>query len=154
MMARQSVRFKLTGGVRPVSLVCAIWLVLAALVPGSARAADPNAIMGGGPQVSPPAPAEGSSALVRLAGTYTAEGRNADGSRYTGSVAIRIEGARARFRWDIAGQVYTGTGLLAGNVLTVDWGQADPVIYIVNDDGTLSGTWDRGRASERLVPRR
>ncbi len=134
-------------------------LAIGVLVPGNALAADPNALMGGGPQgaeapATAPAPAEDGSLLERLAGAYKAEGRNADGSRYTGSVTIRIDGERARFRWDIAGQVYTGTGLLAGNVLTVDWGQADPVIYIINDDGTLSGTWDRGRASEKLVPRR
>ncbi|MDJ0931064.1 hypothetical protein [Breoghania sp.] len=65
-----------------------------------------------------------------------------------------MAGDIAHFRWDIAGQIYRGTGRLNGNVLTVDWGLADPVIYIVNDDGTLSGTWDRGRASERLVPHR
>lgn len=128
--------------------------LLLSAAPG-AVAQDPNAAMGGTaaprPSVSPPAP---ESALARLEGLYTADGRNANGSRYTGRVAITVNGNLAQVRWDIAGQVYSGIGRLAGNVLTVDWGQADPVIYIVNDDGSLSGTWDRGRASERLTRRR
>jgi hypothetical protein len=45
-----------------------------------------------------------------------------------------------------------GQGTLNGSMLTVDWGQPDPVIYQVMHDGTLEGTWARGRAKESLTP--
>ena len=93
------------------------------------------------------------SALDRLAGQYDVDGRNPNGSQYDGRVEITVRDDVAYFRWDIGSQVFKGQGTLAGNVLTVDWGQADPVIYIVQDDGSLHGTWSNGRASERLTPR-
>jgi hypothetical protein len=34
----------------------------------------------------------------------------------------------------------------------VNWGQSAPVIYRVEDDGTLRGTWSNGRATEDLTP--
>lgn len=88
--------------------------------------------------------------IENLAGTYKVEGRNTDGSRYSGEVTITVQGDVANFLWSIAGDTYRGTGTLKGTVLTVDWGAKDPVIYQVNSDGSLDGTWAGGRASERL----
>jgi hypothetical protein len=88
--------------------------------------------------------------IENLAGTYKVEGRNTNGSRYSGQVTITVQGDVANFLWSIAGETYRGTGTLKGTVLTVDWGAKDPVIYQVNPDGSLDGTWAAGRASERL----
>ena len=88
--------------------------------------------------------------IENLAGTYKVEGRNTNGSRYSGQVTITVQGDVANFLWSIAGETYRGTGELKGTVLTVDWGAKDPVIYQVNSDGSLDGTWAAGRASERL----
>lgn len=89
--------------------------------------------------------------IESLEGTYSVEGYNTNGSRYTGRVYITVKNGVAFFRWEIANDTYHGQGTLNGSVLTIDWGAADPVIYQVNPDGSLDGTWDRGRASERLV---
>lgn len=89
--------------------------------------------------------------LANLEGTYAVDGRNTDGSRYSGRVFITVEGDMAHFRWEIANQTYGGQGTLNGNVLTVDWGAKDPVVYQVNPDGSMDGVWAGGRASERLV---
>lgn len=89
--------------------------------------------------------------LANLEGTYAVDGRNTDGSRYSGRVFITVQGDTAHFRWEIAGQTYRGQGTLNGTFLTVDWGAQDPVVYQVNPDGSMDGVWAGGRASERLV---
>ena len=89
----------------------------------------------------------------KLAGKYTIDGRNPNGSRYRGSVIITVEGATYNFLWRISnGSTYHGKGRLHGDTLTVDWGQKDPVIYRVKDDGTLRGRWANGRGTENLTP--
>ena len=67
---------------------------------------------------------------LALEGNYNCTGTNPDGT-----------------------QTLTGTGALSGNTLTADWGDKWPVIYKVNVDGTLEGTWSNGRATETLIPR-
>ena len=85
-----------------------------------------------------------------LVGKYTAQGRNPDGSRYQGTVAISKEGEIYHFQWWIGNQTYRGKGTLSDGVLTVDWGDSQPVIYQVMADGALKGTWAGGKASENL----
>ena len=48
---------------------------------------------------------------------------------------------------------HRGVGVLDGRVVTVDWGDATPVIYVVMEDGELHGTWADGTALEKLTPR-
>ncbi|MDC7787212.1 caspase family protein [Rhodoplanes sp. TEM] len=83
-------------------------------------------------------------------GRYRVAGRNADGSRYSGSATLRPDGDRIRLSWRV-GSGYQGTGRLAGNVLTVDWGGATPIVYGLGADGILRGLWDAGRAEEVLT---
>ena len=52
-------------------------------------------------------------------------------------------------RWSV-GTVYSGTGVLQGQVLTVTWGAAFPAIYVVMPDGELHGTWANGEGLDRL----
>jgi hypothetical protein len=87
-----------------------------------------------------------------IAGLYTVEGRNPDGSSYGGNVSIGILGAdQYVLNWDV-GSSYEGTGTLSGDVLTVEGDFSDPVFYLVMPDGELHGTWADGRGLERLEP--
>lgn len=87
-----------------------------------------------------------------LEGVYNARGTNPNGSQYTGTCRVTNIGEnRYRFEWSVGGS-YRGIGTLVGNTLTVDWGSEAPIIYKVQADGTLVGTWANGRASETLRP--
>jgi hypothetical protein len=85
-------------------------------------------------------------------GSYVAQGRNPNGTTYSGRVAIGRMGDRYRFDWQVGSSSYRGVGTLDGNVMVVDWGAATPVIYSIGADGILRGLWDAGRAEEILRP--
>jgi hypothetical protein len=85
-------------------------------------------------------------------GSYRVQGTNPNGSAYQGTLTIERSGSLYLLRWRIGQDIFQGQGTLNGSTLTVDWGQPDPVIYQVQHDGTLEGTWARGRARETLTP--
>ena len=87
-----------------------------------------------------------------IAGTYTAQGRNPDGSAYAGTVTISEKGDALHFVWNV-GRPYEGDGSRSQDVVTVDWGDTYPVYYLVMPSGELHGTWANGTALERLIPR-
>lgn len=88
-----------------------------------------------------------------LAGTYAVDGKNPNGSKYTGTAVISgDESTGYTVNWDVAGSQYTGTGTISGDTLTVDWGQPDPVVYKVQADGSLKGRWGPGgKGKEKLT---
>ena len=88
-----------------------------------------------------------------IAGAYEVLGRDPDGQEYEGTATLRPDGGAWRIEWRIGGQTFQGRGILAGQVLAVDWGDPDPVVYVVMADGSLHGTWSNGRALDRLTPR-
>ena len=89
-----------------------------------------------------------------IGGNYLAEGRNPDGSTYSGSCRVtNIGEGNFSFHWSIGNQSFSGTGKLIGDTISVDWGAASPVIYKVAADGTLNGIWSNGQAVETLRPR-
>jgi hypothetical protein len=89
-----------------------------------------------------------------LDGVYDVQGVNPDGTTYSGEVSIRQQASKYYFSWRIGGgDAFEGNGTRRGNRLTVDWGQPDPVIYSVGNDGVLRGTWSKGQATEVLLPR-
>jgi hypothetical protein len=90
---------------------------------------------------------------IDLNGSYTVTGRNADGSAYSGRASVRHQGDAVEITWTVGSQTYRGAGLLEGRVLTVEWGDATPVVYVVMPDGALHGTWADGTALDRLTPR-
>jgi hypothetical protein len=95
-----------------------------------------------------------SAPTLKIAGNYNDAGTNPDGTSYAGTVVITSEGGNAySVSWQVGNSASSGTGVLNGNTLTVDWGQSSPVIYQVGADGVLRGTWDDGRATEILTPR-
>jgi len=51
-----------------------------------------------------------------------------------------------------ADDTFKGTGRLEGKLMEVQWGNPQPVIYVLRPDGTLHGTWGNGEALEKLTP--
>lgn len=91
------------------------------------------------------------SALADIAGSYFVYGRNADGSAYDGTAQIVAAGGKSyTVLWSV-GTEYSGTATLDGSVLTVDWGAADPAVYVVMPDGELHGTWADGLGLEMMA---
>jgi hypothetical protein len=88
--------------------------------------------------------------LALREGTYSAAGRNPDGSTYTGTVEVSRQGRKFTLIWQVGADSYRGVGSLEGNVLTVDWGDTTPVVYALTGDGVLQGLWSGGRGSENL----
>jgi len=86
-----------------------------------------------------------------ISGVYRAEGRNPDGSTYRGTVTVQesVSGA-VGFAWIVGNQSYAGVGQRDGRVVSVNWGDAHPVVYVIMPNGTMHGTWGDGRALERL----
>lgn len=89
---------------------------------------------------------------VNLSGIYRAEGRNPDGSAYTGRVVIGQQDNAVQINWTVGNQAYAGSGILDGQVLMINWGQPTPVVYVVMPNGALHGTWNDGTGLERLLP--
>ncbi len=88
-----------------------------------------------------------------IEGAYYVLGVNTTGAAYRGKAEITKEGDLFKIAWDINnGQIYSGTGPLEGDTLTIDWGSEAPAIYKVGADGSLKGTWAEGKASEDLTP--
>lgn len=84
-------------------------------------------------------------------GVYEAQGRNPDGSSYTGQAIVAEKGGSVQINWTVGQQTYAGSGHRDGQVVVVNWGQPAPVIYVVMSNGDLYGTWANGTALERLV---
>jgi hypothetical protein len=96
--------------------------------------------------------AEGTATLP--AGRYRVSGRNPNGEPYFGTVSIVNRSGQYILDWQVGSSHYRGSGTLASNVLTVDWGDSSPVIYALNADGTLAGLWQAGAGEETLTPDR
>jgi hypothetical protein len=94
---------------------------------------------------TPMAPAEG---------IYRVNGKNPDGSGYSGRLAVTRQGERYRFAWTVGSSTYRGTGVLRGNILAVDWGQAQPIVYALAEDGSMRGLWSGGDGEEVATPER
>ncbi len=88
-----------------------------------------------------------------VAGTYSARGTNPEQKKYEGFVVItKGSGNTCNFAWTLPTEKYTGSGELKDGRLSVNWGAPDPVIYVVESDGELRGTWANGEGTEELIP--
>jgi hypothetical protein len=82
---------------------------------------------------------------IGIEGTYDVSGTNPDGTEYECEVGITKKGESYQVIWYFEGQAgYEGRGILRGNTFVV--GFANPasygvVVYTVNADGSLDGTW-------------
>lgn len=90
--------------------------------------------------------------LSVLPNSFDVAGTNPDGSRYRGQAYVNFDPQTGDLLidWRIGEQQFTGRGPLLGGEFIVDWGQPRPVIYTVQRDGSLFGTWADGAASETL----
>jgi len=91
--------------------------------------------------------------LEEIIGSYRVRGRNPDGSSYRGTAVIQDNLGSAEMRWRVGGRAYQGVGKIVGREFVVDWGSQYPVIYTMDVDGTLVGSWANGAASEVLTRR-
>jgi hypothetical protein len=97
---------------------------------------------------------------LHISSSYKAAGKNADGSNYTGTVSVKsISDTTYTIEWKIDGGVIKGFGMRRNNVLSATYmleGQPGLIIYQVQKDGTLLGTWaikgQSGNGSEILTP--
>jgi hypothetical protein len=131
-----------------------VTLSLTGAAPAASSATEPSASEKSGSSSVASSPTQ-PTGLDDLPGQYTVAGVNPNGSSYRGEVTITEDGGVYSFRWRISnGDIFRGKGRLRGRILSVDWGQKYPVIYHVDDNGTLRGKWANGRASEDLTPNR
>ncbi|MGD0023696.1 MAG: hypothetical protein ABSC37_03565 [Xanthobacteraceae bacterium] len=98
---------------------------------------------------------------LTLASTYDEVGTNPDGSKYTGTVSVKvISDTTFLIEWKIGNSTYKGFGMRLNETLaatyTID-GDPGLAMYKVDDDGTLDGIWTvRGKnesGTDRLTPR-
>jgi Caspase domain len=74
---------------------------------------------------------------------FSGHGTQIDGENYLLPVGTELQ---------VGSSSYEGDGKLAGNLLTVDWGAATPVVYALRLDGSLAGLWDADKGEETLTP--
>lgn len=99
----------------------------------------------------------------QITGNYQVIGDNGNGTGYRGVAAISgTAGGNCGIRWAIPNTPPTqGFCMRQGNVLSAAYKLGESVglvVYRINDDGTLDGTWtiagQEGVGKERLVPQR
>jgi hypothetical protein len=84
-------------------------------------------------------------------GRYSVTGRNPGGSSYDGKVAISKNPTGSyRFDWKVGATEYHGDGELEDGIVTVHWGDAEPVVYALMGDNELKGLWSNGGGEETL----
>jgi hypothetical protein len=95
-----------------------------------------------------------------LGGTYRASGKNFDGSRYSGTAEIIItSNTTCRINWQIGRDTWRGICMRSGSVFAASYRLGNAIgliIYEINADGTLEGTWTiaekSGVGTETLTP--
>lgn len=99
----------------------------------------------------------------QITGRYQVIGDNGNGTGYRGVAEISgTAGGNCAIRWAIVNTPPTqGFCMRQGNVLSAAYRLGNAiglVVYRLNDDGTLDGTWtiagQEGVGKERLVPQR
>ena len=84
-------------------------------------------------------------------GRYSVTGRNPAGSSYDGKVTIgKNPTGGYRFDWKVGATEYHGDGELEDGIVTVHWGDAEPVVYALMGDNELKGLWSNGGGEETL----
>lgn len=97
------------------------------------------------------------SAELSLSGTYVVTGKTPEGAEYEGTVVISGDDATGySVNWTIGEEKYAGTGKLTGESFSVDWGQAEPIVYKVKREPSgglkLTSRWGaKKRGKEKLV---
>jgi hypothetical protein len=98
--------------------------------------------------------------VLTLHSTYEAAGTNPDGSKYSGTVAIKVISDKTfTIHWRIGDATYDGFGMRDGDALAATYtldGKPGLVIYKVGEGGVLAGFWvvrgENEGGTERLTP--
>jgi hypothetical protein len=98
--------------------------------------------------------------VLTLHSTYDAAGTNPDGSKYSGTVAIKVISEKTfTIHWKIGDETYDGFGMRNGDALAATYildGKPGLIIYKVDDSGVLNGFWvvrgENDGGTERLTP--
>lgn len=95
---------------------------------------------------------------TRLAGTYSVEGFNPDGTKYRGTAVISPTVERYVVTWYVANRVFSGSGDLEGKALSISWkdagGRTGAIVYTLGPGGILKASWADGWGREILTPLR
>lgn len=91
--------------------------------------------------------------LNSLPATFQVDGLNADGTSYSGTAQMSYNAVSftASITWQVGADTFSGQGPLDNGRFVIDWGDTTPVIYTVNSDLSLTGSWAGGAASETLT---
>jgi len=85
--------------------------------------------------------------LPDLAGVYSCDGKNPDGSAYHGVVEISKVRETFRVRWTMDDGAIMGVGIYSGGVFAVSYFGGAPAVVVYKVDGsTLVGEWTMGGA--------
>lgn len=94
-----------------------------------------------------------------VGGSYSVTGTNADGSSYTGTAEITLNGPACSISWQTGGSSSAGTCLVTGNAFGASYQLGDTsglAVYQLQPDGALIGQWTtigaNGVGSETLSP--
>lgn len=95
-----------------------------------------------------------------LGGRYRVSGKNFDGSSYSGTAEIVVtSNTTCRIRWVTGGTTSQGICMRNGSTFAASYRLGNSVglvIYEINSDGALEGTWTiadkSGLGSETLTP--
>lgn len=137
----------MTGRTGPLQTAALVLVVGSALLACKKKRAPPPPIAA--PARSATATAAGAQGFT---GSFTiSEGKNPDGSPYSGTATISSHGDYDTLSWTISGAGggnYVGVGIETGGVLAVGYGESKPgvVVYKVNG-GSLTGKWAMSGAS-------
>lgn len=100
------------------------------------------------------------AAAAEIGGTYGVDGTNLDGSHYAGTAEVVVTSdTTCEIYWTTGGSTSQGICMLDGNVLAAGYVLGDAiglVVYMIQENGTLDGTWTiagkPGRGTEVLTP--
>ena len=85
------------------------------------------------------------AAAQDIGGHYRVKGTNLDGTIYEGDAQItQTSEFTCEITWNTGGSTSSGICMRDGNAFTAGYelnGKVGLVIYLVQDDGTLDGTW-------------
>jgi tetratricopeptide (TPR) repeat protein len=106
----------------------------------------------GASQASGETPSQAMKSLPERAGLYRLAGEDADGSDYSGMVAMTRNGGAFNLTYWNGNNVLHATAHLDGDTFKLTWSNGTNVAYSVGEDGMLIGHLGAGDATETLKP--
>ncbi len=100
------------------------------------------------------------AAAQQVGGGYVVQGTGFDGGAYSGEAQITLTSdVTCEIVWNTGGQISEGICMRSGNTFAAAYvlgGRAGMVIYTVNGDGSMQGSWtvagSNGVGTETLYP--